>query len=360
MTSFVNKYSALDKRLHYLAFNSFPAQITISNLENKIFGKRISGIEIEKPVFVTALPRAGTTLLLELLASTSEFVSSTYRDMPFFMIPVFWSRFSAMFGQSDIPRERAHGDGMMVSADSPEAFEEIIWKTFWRSRYRSDRIIPWNNVNYPEFETFFFNHIRKIIFLKSNVTNNRSRYISKNNLNIARLEYLNNIFPNAIILVLFRDPLQHASSLLRQHLNFLNIHREDTFACKYMKAIGHFDFGKNLRPVDFYNWLTPSLLKQTTTLSFWLRYWINTYRYLHDNPSANTQFISFESIYSAPVKTLKKLGGFLEVRDSRGLVDKANRISIPKLYDIDTAKLKPNDLKEALSLYDSLINKAFI
>ena len=27
-------------------------------------------------------------------------------------------------------KERAHGDGIKVSTESPEAFEEVFWKTF--------------------------------------------------------------------------------------------------------------------------------------------------------------------------------------------------------------------------------------
>lgn len=354
MTDFINKYSAIDKSLHNLAFNSFSTQITLSKFEDRIFKKKLEVIKIEKPVFVTALPRAGTTLILELLASTSEFVSNTYRDMPFFLTPIFWNKYSGLFKQSDMLRERAHGDGMMVSVDSPEAFEEIIWKSFWKSRYRKDRIIPWGNVDYPEFESFFRNHIRKTIFLKSSNPEIRVRYISKNNLNIARLEYLNQIFPDSIILALFRDPLQHASSLLRQHLNFLKIHKDDLFACKYMEAIGHYDFGRNIKPIDFNNWLSPELLSSTTTLSFWLQYWINIYHYLLKHSSANTKFISFESICKTPTKNLGQLGELLEIRDYNELISRADRVVMPKPHTVDTTKIEPAILHEANVLYERL------
>lgn len=49
----------------------------------------------------------------------------------------------------------------------------------------------------------------------------------------------------------FIENAKTAASLLRQHQNFLDLHERDKFACKYMKAIGHFDFGKNLKPIDF-------------------------------------------------------------------------------------------------------------
>ena len=65
------------------------------------------------------------------------------------------------------------------------------------------------------------NHIKKIIALRSGSAGKSLRYISKNNLNIARLGYLLRLFPDARIVIPFRDPIQHAASLLKQHLNVI-------------------------------------------------------------------------------------------------------------------------------------------
>ena len=134
--------------------------------------------------------------------------------------------------REDSPVERAHGDGMMISVDSPEAFEEIIWKGFWPSRYLSDRIVPWAEPEFADFERFFRDHMRKIILLRSGVSSRHFRYISKNNPNISRIGYLKRVFPDSIIVVPFRAPLQHASSMLRQHRNFTKIHEQDPFALR--------------------------------------------------------------------------------------------------------------------------------
>ncbi len=34
------------------------------------------------------------------------------------------------------------------------------------------------------------------------------------------------------------------------------MHARDPFARRYMEAIGHYDFGANLRPIDFDGWAT--------------------------------------------------------------------------------------------------------
>jgi len=77
------------------------------------------------------------------------------------------------------------------------------------------------------------------------------RYLSKNNLNIARLAALPEPLQEGTILVPFRDPVQQAVSVHRQHERLLEIHEEDDFVREYMEAIGHHEFGKGLKPVNF-------------------------------------------------------------------------------------------------------------
>lgn len=359
LESFVNRYSVVERSLHKLAFKCQSSQISLSDLESRLFKRELANIKINKPVFITALPRAGTTLLLELCVKTNELVSHTYRDMPFLLTPLFWDHFSRLFKQSDILRERAHGDGMMINVDSPEAFEEIIWKVFWPSRYRKDRIIPWSEPNYPDFEKFLYDHLRKIIFLRGSNVSPSARYISKNNLNIARIGYLKRIFPDSIIVVSFRDPLQHASSLLRQHRNFLKIHQEDSFACKYMEDIGHYDFGNNLRPIDFNSWLSSEPVKNTNTLLFWLQYWINTYRYLLKS-AHQIKFISYDSFCNTPKRNLENFGKFIEIKNIKTLIEYADRIVVPKPYPIDINGIPSDILSQADALYMDLQKVSFL
>jgi len=354
---YVNQYSITEKILHKLAFKSWSSQVSISNIESHLYKKKIIDLEIKKPVFITALPRAGTTLLLELCIKTKEFGSHTYRDMPFLLTPLFWNRFSKLFKRSLAPQERAHGDGMMINIDSPEAFEEIIWKGFWPSRYKEDRIIPWSEPNYPDFEKFLHDHISKIIFLRGNNVSSQIRYISKNNLNIARIRYLKHVFPDSIIVVPFRAPLQHSSSLLRQHRNFLKIHREDSFASKYMKDIGHYDFGNNLRPVDFDNWISSAQGLDPNTLLFWLQYWISTYRYLLKNALGQITFFSYDSFYNDPRNGLEQFGKLVELKNIETFIENADLIIAPKQYSEDNTGLPSEIVNEAMTLYIDLQKK---
>lgn len=354
MKTYENKYSFLEKSLHHLAFNSRSILISLSNFESYLFKKELAGIEGKKPVFISALPRAGTTLLLELCIGTNQFVSHTYGDMPFLLTPLFWNRFSKVFRQSGTSFERVHGDGIMVNVDSPEAFEEIIWKGFWPSRYKKDRIIPWSEPSYPEFEKFIHEHLRKIIFMRADTEIPQVRYISKNNLNIARIGYLKSIYPDSRIIVPFRSPLQHASSLLRQHRNFLTIHKQDLFARKYMEDTGHFDFGNNLRPVNFDNWLLNEGDFDPNTLLFWLKYWICTYQYLLTNANTHVKFFSYDLLCNDPRRNLEQLGKYLEIKDIESFKMNADRIIAPKLYQVDSSSIPSDILGEADNLFLAL------
>ncbi|MGD1920008.1 MAG: hypothetical protein ACFCAD_14605, partial [Pleurocapsa sp.] len=174
-TAKTSSYSQLDRNLHSLAFNTYTAQITLADFEDRLFSKQLKKCNNKKPVFITALPRAGTTLLLECCASSPEFAAHCYRDMPFVMIPCLWNRFSQTFQRTVASTERAHGDGMQISPDSHEALEEVVWKAFWQRHYHRDRLIPWDYEKNEEFKQFFDSHLRKIILLRRPNTLNSTR-----------------------------------------------------------------------------------------------------------------------------------------------------------------------------------------
>ena len=342
--SFENRYSVLDRLLHHLAFSTRKAQIGLADVKDVIFRARLACYELDRPIFITALPRAGTTLLLELCVASGAFASHTYRNMPFVLIPMLWNRFSARFRRADTPRERAHGDGMLVSVDSPEAFEETAWIAFWPQRYKHDRIIPWQEEEDGVFRDFLEKHFKKIIALSApegdsmaDLPNAPPRYISKNNLNIARIAWLARNFRDALFLIPFRDPMQHCASLLRQHLHFLEIHRCDPFAKSYMEGIGHFDFGDNLRPVDFGGWLDTSQHHNPGEMDFWLAYWCAAYRSLLEEATERVRFLHYEAFCVDPQLGLERVADFINIEHKNAFLAQTARIHAPSSYEIDCA-----------------------
>lgn len=359
-TSKMTRYSVLDRVLHRLAFKTYAAQISLANIEDKVYAKQLALCKIDRPVFITALPRAGTTLLLECCATLQEFASHSYRDMPFVPIPCLWNRFSATFRKIGESRERAHGDGMLINFDSPEALEEVLWKIFWRRHYCNDRIIPWQGEDNIEFEEFFRNHMRKIIFLRRGKDASAARYVSKNNLNIARIAILHRLFPCSVIIVLFRQPLQHAASLLKQHRNFIRIHKKDSFASEYMRAIGHYDFGENLCPVDFAGWFDERKAKHSDSLAFWLEYWVASYKHLLKDNTGFLHFLSYEEFCDSPERGLQLFANVIESRSPDALISQASCIHQAKLQEVDIANVSTSLIHEADHVYAQLRESSFV
>ena len=350
---FENQYSLPNQWLHRLSFATTGAQVGLADIESSLFKKQLEPVICERPVFVTALPRAGTTLLLNLLVGTGEFASHTYRDMPFVLCPMLWQRFASIFGTESIARERAHGDGVSISLDSPEALEEIIWQQFWSGHYEQDRIKPWKQGKNEQFRAFFIDHMRKIIALRS--PEEPARYASKNNMNIARLRALKNLAPDCALIVPFRDPLQHASSLLRQHRGFIRMHAEDRFAHRYMSGTGHFDFGENLRPINFGNWLHDANYPDAMTLGFWLEYWVATYGHVLANHAKAANLLSFEELVSQPERTLERIEQTLKLTTPQALSRQASDLRAVTEHRVDTADVSDQLLSKAKSIHWSLL-----
>jgi len=351
------RYSAVDRLLHRLAFGTADMQVELSGLEDLIYRKSLAGTPVNRPVFITALPRAGTTLFLQLISALEEFASHSYRDMPFVLLPMLWNSFSRGFRQDAAPIERAHGDGMLVDFDSAEAFEEMLWKVKWPEHYESDRIVPWRACDDPEPSEALASHMRKVIRLRQRRQEVVPRYLSKNNCNIARTEYLRRCWPEAVIIVPVREPVQHAASLLRQHRRFLDLHAGDGFAREYMQGIGHFDFGANFRAIDFDGWLSTARHTDPLTLGFWLEYWVAAYGSL-DVRATTLRLLPYDHFCADPDAGLRWLAAVLEVIDCHSLTTEPGAIRIARPHPVDLTSVAPPILTRASEIYRALLQRS--
>lgn len=288
-------YSPIERAMHNIAFGSRQLQRTMNKLETRLYSSKWAKANNSQPVFVTSLARAGTTALLEALNTFPDLASHTYRDMPFIFSPVLWSKLSSSFQKSSNKKERAHGDGLMVNEESPEAFEEVIWHRFFPQKYTDSRIFLWKKSD-EGFKTFFKDYMQRIIFLRHPDRIVSARYLSKNNANIARIPALQEMFPEAFIIVPVRDPCEHAISLFRQHQNFSEKHQGTSFTRKYMADIGHFEFGDLHKLIDF-----PEIEQKLGHLNsdhsdYWLAYWLACYQYLNALPEKGLCFVSYAEL----------------------------------------------------------------
>jgi len=205
---------------------------------------RLEKISIHRPVFIAGLARSGTTLILNLLAGADGVATHRYRDFPLLWAPLSWNWLQDLTAHSDDPVERPHGDRIRITQHSAEAFEEPIWQHFFPQAHdpQHDHILD-RATSAPEFEAFFQDHLKKILLLRGG-----TRYVSKANYNIARIEYLAKLFPDARFIVPVREPLSQVHSLVRQHRRFTDYAASDNRVGEWLRAAGHYEFGPQRQP----------------------------------------------------------------------------------------------------------------
>jgi hypothetical protein len=330
-------YPAAERWLHRIAFATLGAQRDLSAMEDRLFAGTLAAVEVEAPVYVTGLPRAGTTVLLEILATSPEFAFHTYRCMPFVLCPLFWNRVSRPFRRPARAQERAHGDGTLIGYDSPEAFEEIIWKLYWPRHYAKDCIEPWSGDERDgDFERFLRAHMRKLVagFGSGHPERAPRRYLAKNNASIARIALLARLFPACRIVIPFREPRGHVASLMRQHARFTALHAADRFALDYMNWLGHYEFGAALRPINFGGWCGETKVASAGSADFWLTYWTRAYAAILEAPRSNVLLFDYDGACAAPRGHLERLAAALGVRDPGAMLAAAGeRLRAPTSHD---------------------------
>ncbi len=267
----MNNYSWLQKKLHNVALSSKFMREIAFEIENSFISSKES---LDNNVFITGLARSGTTILLNAIHQSDEFASLSYEDMPFVLAPNLWSTLSSS-SKDIIKTERSHGDGIMISLESPEAFEEVFWKTF------SDK----KNDSNEKFKIY------------TNLINHKyqkNRYLSKNNQNIKRIKLISKIFPKSRIFIPFRNPIQQAYSLLVQHRRFIEASKKDKFVSDYMGLLGHTEFGPKYIP-QFKNNIK---FENDFEINHWIEQWILIYKNcltdFEDNNSV--EFICYEEL----------------------------------------------------------------
>lgn len=293
------KYDRLSRILHSLALRKIVAELSF-DIERSIHGRGTPAVTGKEHVFVCGLARAGTTVLMRHLHGSGDFASLTYRDMPFPLAPNLWRSAWKRSKREGVVEERAHGDGIKHSFDSPEALEEIFWSIQFGSSYiHEDHLSPMKAS--PGSIKLFREYVALVLKAKQ-----AERYLSKNNNNILRLELITEAFPSAWILAPIRDPLEHALSLHRQHVRFLEQQKEDPFILKYMNWLGHFEFGAGHRAMKFDE--SHSFEERPENLNYWLEIWIHCHQHLAKCELERVIPVCYEQLCESPVETWESLG----------------------------------------------------
>ncbi len=266
----MNHYNSFQKILHNLILGNKFIGLSLFEIEKILYSRKEKRSQDNQHVFITSLPRSGTTTLLNLIFSSGQFGSLKYSNMPFLPSP----NLSKLFSQKKIEtKERLHGDGITFDLDSPEAFDEFFFINLSSEKKQ----------NYNDFKEYID------LILHSQV---KERYLSKNNSNYKRIIFLQSLLPKSIFLIPIRKPLQHANSLLKQHINFSEIQQKDNFVKKYMGYLGHHEFGLNHK-----YWNKPIEYKDPNQLNYWIEQWYLFYDKIYENfkDNKNCFFLLYEN-----------------------------------------------------------------
>ncbi|HVA44991.1 MAG TPA: sulfotransferase [Pirellulales bacterium] len=320
--------------------------LRLGRLETGAAAADLNRVSVAMPVYVCGLARSGSTLLHEAVAAHPAVATHRIKDYPFVFTPYWWRRATAGLWPT-AQRERAHGDRMMVTNESPDALEEMLWMAFFRQCHNPGvSNVLRADERFPAFESFYKAHLAKLLLAER-----ATRYAAKANYHVARLAYLVRLFSDAKVLLPVRSPVDHVASLLRQHERFSQGQRRHPRALAYMQRSGHFEFGLDRRPLNLGD---ASRVEQVAR--YWAQgddvrgfatYWDMVYGYLarlladDDRVRAATLVVRFETLCESPAETLHAVLRHVGLQDAEAIVEKyAASVRRPDYY---ASKLTSDD-----------------
>jgi len=292
----------------------------LDKLETLALRYDIKKLSIEKPIYITGLARAGTTIILEMLSKHINVATHQYKHILMPYLPYWFSLIANRIKIYTKPFERFHKDGIIVTRESPEAIEEIIWRKFFNN-YQNENIsnILSGNVYNPKFEKFYKNHIRKLLF-----NQNCSRYLAKNNYHITRLEYLLSLFPDSKFLVIIRNPINHIASLIKQTRLILRMEMEHPLLTEWLRISGHNEFGHrqlciNVGDTKLIYEIRKLWSFKETYIKGWALYWRSIYDFIANQLDINkmlkkaTLIVRYDDLCKTPEKIIDEILEHIEL-----------------------------------------------
>ncbi|MFX1517488.1 MAG: sulfotransferase [Promethearchaeota archaeon] len=347
-------------------FHRFPFLANIIHTcESYQLKKRIEKAKIEKPIYITGLARAGTTITLEMLNKHPDIAAHRYLHMVLPYTP-HWTQSIAHYVPiiMKTPTERLHKDRIAVTRDSPEAVEEIFWQKYFTNTHdESKSNILDTHVQNPQFETFYIDHLKKLLLNRK-----ATRYLAKNNYNVARMEYLQKLLPDVKFIILVRNPFDHIASLAKQDVILKEMEKNDPRLLQWTKIIGHREFGTAKVCIVFDDLKVVQKIRalwqqKDTYLEGWGTYWAETYSYIHNKMKTNLQLakasliIRYEDLCEHSETTIDKIIDHIEVDPKKFTKIKkqySKRLTKPTYY---TTKFKAEEQEKIKQITGKIAEK---
>jgi hypothetical protein len=313
-----------------------PLWLGLGRLETNLLTHELISVPLTMPVYVCGLARSGSTLLHEVLASHPGVATHRIKDFPLLFTPYWWRRASANL-RPTAPRERPHRDRVLITLNSPDSLEEMLWMAFFPRCHDPSVCNQLNALTRnPDFERFYRAHLRKLLLAEQ-----ARRYVAKANYHVARLSYLVRLFPDARFVIPVRSPAGHIASLARQHAWFCQGQRRHRRSLEYMRRSGHFEFGLDRRPLNLGE---PAMVREVfrawgagEEVRGWALYWNLVYGHVAHVLATDAQVraativVPFETLCETPANML------------RAILDHCALPEEPRVLERFAAEIRPPD-----------------
>lgn len=244
--------SFFEQLLLYFFYYDLRWAYQLSKISQKFFMKRsnYNKNKLKNSIFIISTARSGTTAVTTKLIANKGLNGIVYKNLPFTLCPEFFQYFRK---RNPVKNKRLHTDQNEQDNNTTDAFDEpmMVVLDHWKdvSTYLSEL---------EEWHTRIANNLNSEIL------------IFKNNNNFRRLNRLMK-FEKARFLVLFRNPLETARSLRKNHLLFKEIAKKDDFFLAYLRMMRHREFGPLHNSSE---WHENDFDLTTENLEYWLTIWI--------------------------------------------------------------------------------------
>lgn len=334
----------LSRLLHRMILNHPHVHLWLMNREIRQWRRR--GREPEaKFVWITGLARAGTTSMLQRLMHTGAFHSLHYGNMPLILAPGLWGRFHKP--KATPTQERSHGDGIMMDSRSPEALEEIYFQAALSGKYISDKALEGHELSKLQHQHYL--DYQGIVLASAGAGDHRI-YLAKNNNALLRYPSIREHNRDFHVILMFREPMSHAASLLSMHKKYKRMQEEDGFVLEYMNWLVHREFGLGQLPFRF---SSSSAVPDgnPNELDYWLQTWIQHYEEALRLDPHHLHWVSYERYCQQPQQVIDRI---LEIIEVQGVVPSAEPHATVREVD---EKVDAVLRDRALQLHEQLLSR---
>ena len=342
-----------------------PVFVALGNLESQLLARRLATQRVDRPVYICGLPRAGTTITLQMLSEHHDVVTHKYADFLMPYMPWVWNKVFPRIPVDAMrkPVPRIHRDRIEVTRDSAEMGEEILWERFFPQIHdETNYSVLDATISNPAFERFYREHLCKLALVRG-----RSRYVSKAIMCVVRMQYLRKLFPDARFLLYVRNPIDHVASLIKQDRIWAELEQSDPRQIEIIELTGHHEFGPHQVMANVGDPQALREIRQLFDEGRWAesraRYWAYVYGFVVRQLDADPQLarqvciVRYEDLCSDSLPTIDRILAHTELDAAKFADARAKygeKLSFPDYYK---PKFEPDVLAAMVAATDGVARR---